>query len=75
MRGIFVACPAKDCKKPLFKDAYLRPGSRLTIKCFHCGAMVAAKAEAGQLILELLNPPEPEVIDDEDDGVVIMNLR
>ena len=74
MKGIFVNCPA--CKKPLFKNAYLRPGSFLTIKCFHCGISIEASAESGRLVLKLIGNAveKPNLTTGEDDDIVLLNI-
>lgn len=37
MRGIVIYCANNDCRKPVLRDAYLRVGSRCSIRCFACG--------------------------------------
>lgn len=74
MKGVFVNCPA--CRKPLFKNAYLRPGSFLTVKCFHCGKGVEAAADPGRLVLKVIpNPAENvDLTTSEDDDIVLLNI-
>lgn len=59
MKGIFINCPV--CKKMLFKNAYLRVGSFLSTKCFHCGNVITAVSELGKISLSY-----PQVIHNED---------
>lgn len=74
MKGIFISCPT--CRKPLFKNAYLRAGSFLTTKCFHCGDQISVKSEVGRLVILGLLPVDnladkPLTDDDESDIMVV----
>lgn len=73
MKGIFVNCP--ECKKPLFRNAYLRPGSFLTCKCFYCGIQILLNAEPGKVILKKLTEPVEKLPlpDDEDDDIMMLS--
>lgn len=78
MKGIFINCPSKDCKKMLLKNVVLRTGTRFTLKCFHCGAGVSVEAQQGNIQLKLLTPVVDIAVDnsadddDDDDGVVFL---
>ncbi len=75
MKGIFLTCPA--CKKPLSKNTYLRPGSFLTIKCFHCGMSVSLSSEPRQIKITQLSPPPVDnqnLTDDDEDDMVVLSL-
>lgn len=74
MKGIFLTCPS--CKKPLAKNTYLRPGSFLTIKCFHCGMSLAIESEPRNIKIKQLSPPivENSLTDDEEDDILIVSL-
>lgn len=37
MKGNFQYC--HGCKKLLMKNVYMRPGCKLTLKCFYCGTV------------------------------------
>lgn len=76
MKGIHLECPNRKCRKPLFKNVYLRPGSFLTAKCFYCGAMVRLDAEPGKVNLRLLNAPVEKVdlTDDEESDMVVLSI-
>lgn len=71
MRGILIKCPFKECRKPLIKDAYLRIGSYLAVKCYHCGVLVEIRAEASNITLKIMENPNV-LTDDEDSGIVFM---
>lgn len=70
MKGVFVKCPFSECNKLLFKDTYLRPGSFLTTRCYHCGTIITATAEVGKLILRIVKVPD-EYLTDEDSSAII----
>lgn len=74
MKGIFINCPNRDCKKMLMKNAYLRPGSYLTTKCYHCGAMVTIESEQGNIKLKCQPVDKFDLTDDEDDGIINLHL-
>lgn len=55
MKNIIVYCPNQDCRKILIKEAYLRPGSKFKIKCYHCGSASYLRGETGNKILTELD--------------------
>lgn len=72
MKGIFINCPSSDCKKMLLKNAYLRIGSYLTIRCYHCGALVILRAEEAKITLRLVEDPRKQP-EDEDDPIIFIH--
>ena len=80
MRGIIITCPNKDCRKMLMKNTYLRIGSYLTVKCFHCGVMVSINAEQGNIELRLQKTSEDisvdksSLTDDDDDDTIFLSV-
>lgn len=71
MKGVFLNCPA--CKKMLGKNAYLRPGSFLSIKCFHCGASIDIISEVGRLTIKVPRT-KPEFTEEDDDGMIFLSI-
>lgn len=74
MKGIFINCPNRDCKKMLMKNVYLRPGSYLTTKCYHCGSMVSVESEQGNIKLKCEPVDKFNLTDEEDDGIINLHL-
>lgn len=74
MKGIFVQCPFKDCKKMLLKNAHLRPGTYFTTACYHCGTITTVRAEPGKIELTIDKIPDEYLTDDEDSGIVSLSL-
>ncbi len=77
MKGIFVNCPG--CKKMLFKNAYLRPGSFLSTKCFYCGSSLTLDSQPGKINIKIVgkvvdNSLDDDLADDEEDGIVVLSL-
>ena len=74
MRGVFVNCPNKDCKKMLMKDVYLRPGSHFTFKCYYCGFTITISAEVGIIKTTIVKREETEELtDDEEDDTFFLS--
>lgn len=72
MKGIFVNCPLKQCKKPLFKNAYFRPGTIFTTRCYWCGSIISVKSEL--TVLELRIDKKTEEFDEDDSSIVSLSL-
>ncbi len=78
MKGIFINCPNKDCKKMFLKSAVLRVGTAFIGRCFHCGEQISLKVLPGNIELRLINAPvdipvdNSEIDDDDDDGVIFL---
>lgn len=80
IKGVVAHCPNRKCKKLLFKSVYLKPGSWVEAKCFHCGFFISAQGQPGRINLEILgelstDEVAPPLTDDEDDGIVMMNIQ
>ncbi len=73
MKGIFINCPSKQCKKILMKNVYLRPGSFLTTKCYWCGASVEVISEQNRIILKPI-VDKSDLTDEDDDGIVNLSI-
>lgn len=77
MRGIIINCANKECRKMLMKNTYLRPGSFLTVRCFHCGVIVDVHADQGTIKMKIggeiqqNKPVEKSSLTDEDDEDMI----
>lgn len=56
----------------LAKNATLRPGSNLQIRCFHCGILVDIRSEANKIMLKIIKEHE-ELTDDEDNGIIFLH--
>lgn len=63
IKGVFINCPYKICKKMLLKDAYLRNGVDFKMRCYFCGEAVQIEVEAGEIKLRMLNPPVDKSVD------------
>lgn len=74
MKGIFVNCPFKDCKKMLLKNANLRPGTYFTTACYHCGTITEVTSEPGKISLRIIKIPDEYLTDDEDSSIVSLSL-
>jgi len=78
MRGVFINCPA--CNKMLFKNTYLRVGSYITTKCFHCGEVIEVRAELGNIRLSRPNAKlstennANSLTDDEDNDTMFLEI-
>lgn len=72
MKGVFVNCPSRECKKMLAKNVTLRPGDGFTIRCFNCGTLVDIRAEASRLILKTIKE-KTDLTDDEEDGIIFVH--
>lgn len=72
MKGLFINCPYKACKKLMIKNAYLRPGSFLTIKCYNCGGSVEIDVDQG--IINLRKTLDKDLQDDLEDDTVFMSV-
>jgi len=74
MRGLFINCPNReDCGKLLLKDVFLKAGSYLTVKCYHCGASIKIYSEGIKIKLKLLdiNRISTDSLTDEEDDIII----
>lgn len=78
MRGIIINCPVVKCRKMLMKNTYLRPGSFLTIRCFHCGMIIEVVSEQGEIQLSIKNaetivdkPVEKSEVDEDDEDDIM----
>lgn len=76
MRGIVIYCPS--CRKPILRDAYLRIGSRLSIRCFGCGAIIVIEStpvgivrKEGAALTDKIAEPTMKA-EDEDSGFAIV---
>jgi hypothetical protein len=56
----------------LLKNAYLRPGTFFTTRCYHCGATVSISSENQKIMLKIEKIKEE--FDEEDDGIVNLTL-
>lgn len=74
MKGAFINCPWKECGKMMLKNAYLRPGSYFTMRCYHCGVISSIVSENGQVVLKVLKIPEEYSTDDDDSDIVTLRL-
>lgn len=75
MKGVFINCPYGNCKKLMIKNAYLRPGSFLTLKCFHCGQTVVVNSESGRILLsKQIDRSQETLQNDEIDDIVFMSV-
>ena len=72
MKGVFVNCPSRECKKMLAKNVTLRPGDGLQMRCFNCGLLVDIRAEVGKITVKLLKERE-SLTDDEEDGIIFIH--
>lgn len=74
MKGIIINCAI--CNKPLLKNAYLRPGSFLTLKCYHCGSAAELFANGPQLVIKVLAPivDKQPLTDSDDDDIVMLKI-
>jgi len=73
MKGAFINCPHRDCGKLLIKNCYLRVGTYLTLKCFHCGNTINVRSEAGRITLSMDKVAE-KLTDEEDSGIMFLKL-
>ena len=69
MRDLFINCP--DCKKLLLKGAYLRVGTKFTMKCFSCGTSISIRSESGKIICKVDREEVIKIDDDEDETVFL----
>lgn len=58
MKGVIINCPVMTCRKMLMKNVYLRPGSFLTIRCFHCGETIDIDSRRGEIMLSIGKVPD-----------------
>lgn len=58
MQGVVIHCPNQECKKPLMKEVFLAPGSRLKTKCYWCGHSVEVIADNKRISLRDLSVVE-----------------
>jgi hypothetical protein len=72
MKGMFINCPARNCKKMLFKNAYFRPGTFFTTRCYHCGSIVTIQSE--NLNIKLILERVKEEFDEEDEDIVNLSI-
>lgn len=57
----------------LFKNAYFRPGSFLTCRCYHCGSMISLKSENNQILLKI-EKVQDDFDEDDENQVVSLSL-
>lgn len=77
MKGIHINCPS--CKKPLFKNTYMRIGSYLTCKCFYCGIQLNVTAEPNTIRIKIIGEAvdkleKHDLLDDEEDDIMMIHL-
>jgi hypothetical protein len=58
----------------LLKNAYLRPGTYFTTKCYHCGTEVTIQSDNGQIMLRVDKIPEEYLSDDDENDIVTLRL-
>lgn len=79
MKGIIILCPSKDCRKMLLKNAHLRQGSYMTIKCFHCGYIISLNALAGQIEMRIdkkngdMSGEKKDLTEDDEDDMIFLS--
>lgn len=71
MKGIFINCP--NCRKVIFKDAYIRVGSYFTSECARCGYGYILRSESGKITLKRLQNVPVEDEGDDESGIVFMS--
>lgn len=75
MKSIIINCPVPDCRKMLMKNAYLRPGSYLTTKCYYCGEIITVISENGRLVIKQEgHDHEAGLTDDEENAIINLHL-
>jgi len=73
MKGIFLNCANKDCRRMLLKEAFLPPGARISVKCPYCGVSQKIEAEVNKLRIVIIHrPAKPQVLTNEDDDDILM---
>jgi len=71
MKGVFINCP--ECKGMMMKNAYLRPGSFCTNKCFNCGSLIEIRSEPNRITLHQLSTPSRDLTNDEEDDIMFIH--
>lgn len=76
MKGIFIACPNPQCKKPLVTEAQLPPRTSFKLLCAYCSTRVKIETDIGKLRIIIIHMPVQNVplTDDDEDDIVILNV-
>jgi hypothetical protein len=81
MKGIVISCPVKSCQKLLLKNAYLRTGTFLTMRCFSCGTTIMINSLQGKIELTVdklgiidKSPDNTGFDDDDEDGIMFISI-
>lgn len=76
MKGIFIACPNANCKRPLLTEAYLAPRTVFKMVCAFCGTRTKLETDGARLKIIVIHKPTRnfELTDDDDGDIVMLNV-